>query len=386
LPVAAGSEIREKLRSGAPPLVTLAALIAVLYVGRLFFITLVIAVVVSFMLDPLVCLVMRLRAPRGLASFVVCSFALLVLYLAGLGAYIQAADLMKQLPRYSERINELIDRASLQVEEMEKAIYRVVVPRRLQAKDTPPPQPPPETTRRKKRAVTPPQPQEPPPVQEVRIRSEEPALIDYIYSYLSQVYSTLLMASFVPFLVYFMLSWRDHLRRAYLHLFEGERRTMAAKAWEGIASMARAYVVGNFMLGLFLAGISSLFFWLFRLPYPLLIGPVSGFLSLVPYIGLPLAVLPPLVAALPVYKSLTMYLIVGTVVAFLHLLALNLLYPKLVGSRVHLNPLAVTVALMFWGLLWGGIGLVLAIPLTAGLKAACDNVTGLEPYGQLLGD
>jgi predicted PurR-regulated permease PerM len=46
----------------------------------------------------------------------------------------------------------------------------------------------------------------------------------------------------------------------------------------------------------------------------------------------------------------------------------------------------VTVALMFWGLLWGGIGLVLAIPLTAGLKAACDNVSGLEPYGQLLGD
>ena len=44
-----------------------------------------------------------------------------------------------------------------------------------------------------------------------------------------------------------------------------------------------------------------------------------------------------------------MYLILGTTVAFFHLLALNLLYPKLVGSRVHLNPLVVTVALMFWG-------------------------------------
>jgi predicted PurR-regulated permease PerM len=200
------------------------------------------------------------------------------------------------------------------------------------------------------------------------------------------VYSTLLMASFVPFLVYFMLSWRDHLRRAYLHLFQGEERTMAAKAWEGIAKMARAYVVGNFILGLFLAAVSSLFFWFFRLPYPLLIGPVSGFLSLVPYIGLPLSILPPLVAALAIYKALTMYLIIGTSVAFLHLLALNLLYPKLVGSRVHLNPLVVTVALMFWGTLWGGIGLVLAIPVTAGIKAVCDNVSGLEPYGQLLGD
>ncbi|WP_305017126.1 AI-2E family transporter [Mycobacterium tuberculosis] len=47
----------------------------------------------------------------------------------------------------------------------------------------------------------------------------------------------------------------------------------------------------------------------------------------------------------------------------MHLFALNLLYPKIVGARVHLNPLAVTIALMFWGLIWGGIGLVLAVPI-----------------------
>jgi predicted PurR-regulated permease PerM len=68
------------------------------------------------------------------------------------------------------------------------------------------------------------------------------------------------------------------------------------------------------------------------------------------------------------------------------LTALNLLYPKLVGSRVHLNPLAVTVALMFWGTLWGAIGLVFAIPITAGIKAVCDNVPDLQPVGKLLGD
>ena len=72
--------------------------------------------------------------------------------------------------------------------------------------------------------------------------------------------------------------------------------------------------------------------------------------------------------------------------AVLHLLALNLLYPKFVGSRVHLNPLVVTIALMFWGMLWGGIGLLLAIPLTAAIKAVCDNVGSLQPYGRLLGD
>ena len=116
------------------------------------------------------------------------------------------------------------------------------------------------------------------------------------------------------------------------------------------------------------------------------VGPLSGFLSLAPYIGLPLALIPPVLAALTVFNNLTAYLIIGTTVAFLHLLALNLMYPKLVGSRVHLNPIAVTISLMFWGTIWGGIGLLLAVPITAGLKAVLDNVPSLAPYGRMLGD
>jgi len=145
-------------------------------------------------------------------------------------------------------------------------------------------------------------------------------------------------------------------------------------------------VAGNFLLGLLLALISSAIFYILRLPYFLLVGPLSGFFSLVPYLGLPLALLPPVMAGLTVYTKLPAYLILCTTVSILHLLALNLLYPKLVGSRVHLNPLGVTVALMFWGILWGAVGLMLAIPITAAIKAVCDNVVSLEPYGKLLGD
>ena len=159
-----------------------------------------------------------------------------------------------------------------------------------------------------------------------------------------------------------------------------------AKAGKALPRWGRAYVVGNFLLGLMISGASTLFFWFIKLPYFPLVGPLSGFLSLVPYVGLPLAMIPPLFAALPVYNRLPPYLIIATSVAFFHLLALNLLYPKIVGARVHLNPLIVTLALMFWGSLWGGIGLVLAIPITAGIKAVCDNVESLQAYGRLLGD
>ncbi len=194
------------------------------------------------------------------------------------------------------------------------------------------------------------------------------------------------MASFVPFLVYFLLSWRDHIRSRYLLLFEGETRQAAAATWKGLGDMVRAYVIGNFMLGLLLSVASALLFASVKLPYWLIVAPVSGFLSLVPYIGLPLALIPPVVAALPASKEPAMYLFLAVSVAMLHLLALNLLYPKFVGARVHLNPLVVTVALMFWGMLWGALGLLLAIPLTAALKSLCDHIPTLQPYGRLLGD
>jgi predicted PurR-regulated permease PerM len=145
-------------------------------------------------------------------------------------------------------------------------------------------------------------------------------------------------------------------------------------------------MIGNFVLGVMLAALSCSFFFAIKLPYWPLIGMLSGFLSLVPYVGLPLAIIPPLAAGLIVYNQPTIYVMIAVVIAMLHLLALNFLYPKVVGSRVHLNPLVVTVALMFWGTLWGGIGLLLAIPITAGIKAVCDNVSSLQAFGKLLGD
>lgn len=369
----------------------------ILYLGRVFFITFISSILVAFLLEPIVNALMKFRLPRGAASFLACSLMLGLVYLLGLGLWMQVVGLWEDLPTYTRRIGQLVDAATQQIEGVEKAAQDIFVPKRLREAQQAQAQAEAEarakeleakkSAKRRRSAATPPEPAGPPPVQEVRIMQEDGQLVNAIYVELTKYYDAALMASFVPFLVYFLLSWRDHMRRSILELLgsDGQRKNIQG-AWDGIANVARAYLVGNFLLGILLSLASAVFFWFVKLPYWQVVGPLSGFLSLVPYLGLPLALIPPFIAALPVYSSLPAYLIIGSTTAVFHLIALNLLYPKLVGARVHLNPLVVTIALMGWYLIWGGAGLVLAIPITAGMKAAFDNIPSLRPYGKVLGN
>ncbi len=369
-------------------IIAFGAAMAILYFGRIFFVTSLAAVIIAFILEPFVALLMRARFPRSLASFMVCTIALTVVYAIGLGAFSQGSAIYNDLPKYSERIADIVETIRDRMQNAEERTLQMVVParqRQQQEAERLRLQQQAQQKRSRKQEPPPLTPPGPPPIPEVRIHEDSTPIGDYIAARLGSFYQILLMVSFVPFLVYFMLSWRDHINRSFLQFFHGEDRMVAARSLEGIAEMVRAFVVGNFLLGMLLAVVSSLAFWMMRLPYPLLVGPLSGFMSLVPYIGMPLAMLPPLFAALQVNLFST-YLLVVLAVSMLHLIALNLLYPKIVGSRVHLNPLVVTFSLMFWGFLWDAAGLLLAIPLTAGLKAVCDNVKELRPIGKFLGD
>jgi predicted PurR-regulated permease PerM len=367
----------QEARHPALSVVALGVVVAMLYFGRVLFITAVVAVIIAFILEPFVALLMQVRMPRALASLMVCLFALLFLYVIGLGAYAQLSGLSADLPNYAQRIGDIVDGVRQKIQGVEESAYSVVSRRRQG--ETLAQQAAAKKKGRKGEAVAPAAPPAAP------AQPQGTPIGDYIYARLGSFYEILLMASFVPFLVYFMLSWQEHLNRSFLQFFHGEDRQIATRSLEGIARIVRAFVVGNFLLGLLLATISSMAFWLIHLPYPALVGPLSGFLSLLPYVGLPMALLPPVLAALTLNQASVYVLAVG-ITALLHLFALNLLYPKIVGSRVHLNPLVVTFSLMLWGFLWGASGLLLAIPLTAGVKAVCDNVKDLRPYGKFLGD
>lgn len=199
------------------------------------------------------------------------------------------------------------------------------------------------------------------------------------------VTQALVAASFVPFLVYFMLTWQHHVRSCTVMLFPLESRHTAYVTLGLISAMIRSFMVGNVLIGLFIGTISTIVFGVLHLPFFYFIGFISGFLSLIPYLGVLLAMAPPIIAGIGQVESGA---IIGAVVTVfgMHLIALNVLYPKFLGNRLQLNPLTVTIALLVWGWLWGAIGLVLAIPITAAMKIIFDHVERLKPYGAWLGE
>src|SRR5207249_10872292 len=130
---------------------------------------------------------------------------------------------------------------------------------------------------------------------------------DVITSNLGGVAEVLLMLSFIPFLVYFMLSWQDHVRAATVMLFKMENRNTAYVTLGRISAMIHSFINGNLAVGIFTSIISLIVFGALHLPYFYILGFISGFLSLIPYLGVVLALIPPVVAGIRVMRSGRLY-------------------------------------------------------------------------------
>ena len=114
-------------------------------------------------------------------------------------------------------------------------------------------------------------------------------------------------------------------------------------------------------------------------------GVAAGVLNLVPYVGsLITAVATALVGFLQ-FGTLDMALVVGGASLLIHTIIGNLITPWLTSRASRLSPVAVFVALLAWGWLWGVWGLLLGIPIMMMVKSVCDRVEDLKPLGEFLG-
>ena len=335
-------------RNWAQIIIAVGVVLTLCYVAELVLVVVLVSTLIAFILAPVVDFLGQFRLPRSLSSLIAVMLLLAMLYGMSYLSYNQAASFLQVLPRYSERIRATVMSFRERAESLN--------PLRPVTDDK----------------------------NVVRVLPSSP-LTDAVTRGFGSVSQGLFALMFIPFLVYFMLSWQQHARSATVMLFRMENRHTAYITLGLISNMIRSFMVGNLLIGLFMAAVSVALFGALGLPFFLVVGVISGFLSLVPYLGLLLALAPPLIVGLGQLDSGDLAAI-SLMVAALHFFALNVLYPKVLGNRMQLNPLAVTITLLFWGWLWGGMGLVLAIPITAAMKIIFDHVEALKPWGDWMGE
>jgi hypothetical protein len=111
---------------------------------------------------------------------------------------------------------------------------------------------------------------------------------------------------------------------------------------------------------------------------------LAGILTFVPYIGPIIAGVPPTIEAF-ITQGYSSALVIVVVYLVVLLVEGYIVFPLVIGRNVQLNATTVLLACMFWWVVWGEVGLFLAVPLMAGVRAICLHVPGWEAWGNLMG-
>jgi AI-2 transport protein TqsA len=186
----------------------------------------------------------------------------------------------------------------------------------------------------------------------------------------------------VFFLVVLMLLeaavWRDNTRRA---LSDAHGR-LALDTVAEVADKIRGYLYVRTMLGFVSAAAAGV--WLFVLDVDLvLVWVVLIFLlNYIPNIGSIIAVLPPSLLAMLQHGPLHGAIVLGGLGVIEQIIG-NFIDPRMQGRRLHLSPVLVLTALVFWTWVWGPVGALLAVPMTVTLLAAAEHVPALRPFVRL---
>jgi predicted PurR-regulated permease PerM len=358
-------------------------IIAMLYFGRDILVAVALAILLSFVLAPVVNLLQRLRVPRGVSvvSVVILAFALIFTMgslLAG-----QLSQLAGELPNYQSTISQKIqsfrdaksgsktlERASDMLKDLGKELDK---PKDASAvrPSTPTLSPDSQT------------PLTPVPVE---VRQPDPGALESLRALISPLIHPLATTGIIVIFVIFILLQREDLRNRLIRLAGSSDLQRTTAALDDAARRLSRLFLTQLALNSAFGVVIGIGLWLIGTPSAILWGILAAALRFVPYIGAIISAAFPLALAVAIDPgwsmllwTLALFLIVEPVVG-------HVIEPMVYGHSTGLSPVAVVASATFWTALWGPIGLVLATPLTVCLVVLGRHVERLEFLDVMFGD
>lgn len=339
--------------------VVIAIVVAFAYFASSLCITFLLAGFLALVLDPIPTFLERLHIPRVVSTGLLIVAVIIGIAAAVHASYGRANQIVEELPDYADRIHDAFEPINQRIQQVQKSAGSITASA-----------PAPITKKS-------------PPM--VRVANQPaPAWPSYLIRGVGSVWGALIVGGIVPFLMFFMLVRKSHLYGWLAHTF-GE--TVDVPTFTSrLTQMVRGFVVGNVIIGAAMAAAMVGVLYALKVPGAVPLGIASGFLNLVPFLGAILAAGLPLFASIFQFDSPAPFVLMVVAAVALHIVSANFLVPKFIGSRVNIGPVAATMGMLFWGWLWGIMGVLLAVPLTACVKLIADCHPSLFHISNLLAE
>ncbi|MGH8782137.1 AI-2E family transporter [Paraburkholderia sp.] len=360
---------------GLTTVITTVVVVCGLYFGRAVLMPITLAVLLSFLLAPLVGVLRRLRFGPLPSIFVAVLTALVALLAVSTLIGAQIAQLAGALPQYQEAIEEKVQtvqektvgRADALLTRAASALQRVA-----------PTRPPHESGRSQRPSAAAPLP--------VEVHEPMPSPLQLTQRVFSPVVGPLETMFIVLVVTIFILLQREDLRDRLIRLFGSRDLHRTTTAINDAATRLSRYFVAQLGVNLGTGAVISIGLAIIGVPGALLFGVLTALLRFVPYIGTWIAAILATILAAAIQPQWTMGVCTLILFVVVDVVAGQIVEPLLYGHRSGLSPLAVVVAAIFWSWLWGPIGLVLSTPLTLCLVTLGRYADRLKFIAVLLGD
>jgi predicted PurR-regulated permease PerM len=356
----------------------LVLIVAVLYLAKQIIIPLALAILLTFVLTPVVVAVQRRGLKRVYAVLVVVCLTFAVLGAIGWGVGYQVQRLAQDLPTHTDKIKEKI--AGL------RGSGGVVIPNLLRMIDEISKGTPAAASALGGEDQHPVKAGETKVAQVIVAQTETPSAFERLSKVVGSVLEPLATAGLVLILVIYMLIKREDLRNRLIGLLGHGHLTGTTRVFVDAAQRLSSFLLTQLLINASFGLVFGVGLYFLQVPYAFLWGFLTAVLRFVPYIGSWIAVAFPLILSFATSSDWAQPLLVLALFAVLDVVTANVIEPLLFGRSTGVTPVALLIAAAFWTWVWGPIGLVLSTPLTVCLVVLGQHVPRLKFLTLLLGD
>lgn len=369
-------------------LITIGLVIAALYFGRAVLIPLALAVVVAFLLTPVVSRLENCHLGRIPSALLVLMVALAATGFLGWRATGELVEISRQLPGYKANIQKKLvsirghkdgnfNKAATTIEDLNKELTQAPAepteaPARRQANPKGSAKSPAAGSAENPLTVT--------------VAEPPPTVVQQVSSLLGPLLGPLETAGIVIILALFMLVKRKDLRDRVIRLAGRDRLHNMTTALDDASRRLSRFLLVQLIVNASYGILFGLGLYFLDVPHALLFGVLGGLLRYIPYLGTMIGAAFPIAMAMAVFPGWTQVILVVALFLVLELSIANILEPVLYGAHTGVSALAILVAAVFWAGLWGPVGLILSTPLTLCMLVMGRHVLRLKFLEIALGD